>query len=130
MYQLHDTQLPDDALDRATVRACFRFSALFVDFLQDLGSLEVIDGGAAKGVECAAALVLLEQDSGTVLANVLQRGLDVSQVSDMEHGERESNVAKVTRAVGQGEEARRAGASFARGALQSISYTQQGMSIY
>jgi hypothetical protein len=101
--KLHDAQLPDNALDGAAMWACPRFPALLVDSLQDSCASQVIDSGAAQLFQELAPFRLLQEDFGAVLANILQRRLDVLQVADVEDGERQPNVAEVARTVLQTE---------------------------
>jgi hypothetical protein len=101
--KLHDAQLPDNALDGAAMWACPRFPTLLVDPLQDCRASQVIDSRAAQLFQKLAPFRLLQEDFGAVLANILQRRLDVLQVADVEDGERQPNVAEVARTVLQTE---------------------------
>ncbi len=69
--ELHDAQLPNDTLDRAAVWARPGLPALLVDPLQNCRPSQVVDSGAAQLLQELAALGFHQEDSRTVLADVL-----------------------------------------------------------
>ena len=85
------------------MRACPRFPALLVDSLQDCRPSQVVDSGAAQFFQELAPFGLLQENLCAVLANILERRLDVLQVADVEDGQRQPNVAKMAGAVLQAE---------------------------
>jgi hypothetical protein len=62
--------------------------ALLVDLFQDSRTPQIVDSRSPQLLQELAPLGLLQEDLGTVLANILQCRLDVFQVTDVEDGER------------------------------------------
>ncbi len=119
VHKLHDTQLPNDSLYGATVGASLCLPTLLVDFLEDLHTSEIVDSWLSQLFEDLAAIIFHQQNFGAILADALESGLDVFEVSDVEDGKRKSNVTEMARAVLQWKQASRTCSRFARGSLLS-----------
>lgn len=99
MGQLDNAELPNLAICSIAVWAPLTLPALRIDLLQDDSSSEIVESWAPQFLQETSSLFFGEQDSGAVLAYVLQDGLGEAQVSDMKGGQRKSDMAKVAHAV-------------------------------